>query len=73
MKIVRTVYAEVPPRVEYRLSAQGKALRPVIDALRAWGVRRDAERFGNDMPVVDSEHASECATPNSPPVSAMVR
>ena len=31
------VYAEVPPRVEYRLSEIGESLRPVIDALKAWG------------------------------------
>ena len=36
--IVRTVHAEVPPRVEYRLSAQGETLRPVILALREWGL-----------------------------------
>jgi DNA-binding HxlR family transcriptional regulator len=35
--VVRTVFAEVPPRVEYRLSEQGKSLRPVIRALQAWG------------------------------------
>src|ERR1700712_3472216 len=35
--IVRKVYAEVPPRVEYSLSEVGESLRPVIDTLRAWG------------------------------------
>ena len=35
--IVRTVYAEVPPRVEYSLSTKGKSLEPVIVALKAWG------------------------------------
>jgi DNA-binding HxlR family transcriptional regulator len=35
--IIRTVYAEVPPRVEYRLSEVGESLRPVIDILKAWG------------------------------------
>ena len=35
--IMRKVYAEVPPRVEYRLSASGKALKPVIAALAKWG------------------------------------
>ena len=35
--ILRKVYAEVPPRVEYRLSETGESLRPVIDTLRAWG------------------------------------
>src|ERR1700741_3938012 len=31
--IVRTVYAEVPPRVEYSLSKEGQTLLPVIHAL----------------------------------------
>ena len=35
--VIRKVYAEVPPRVEYRLSEIGESLRPVIDALKAWG------------------------------------
>ena len=35
--IVRTVYAEVPPKVEYSLSTKGKSLEPVIRALKAWG------------------------------------
>jgi DNA-binding HxlR family transcriptional regulator len=34
--IVRTIYAEVPPRVEYRLSELGRSLEPVIMALKAW-------------------------------------
>lgn len=35
--IVRTVYAEVPPRVEYRLSEMGEAFGPVLDSLAVWG------------------------------------
>ena len=35
--ITRTVYAEVPPRVEYALSELGDTLRPIIDAMEAWG------------------------------------
>lgn len=41
--IVRTVYAEVPPRVEYRLSPLGAALGPILDALAAWGTSHQAE------------------------------
>ena len=36
--IVRTVYAEVPPRVEYSLSELGETLRPILDAMQAWGM-----------------------------------
>jgi len=41
--VVRTIYAEVPPRVEYRLSAKGETLRPIIAALKAWGMAHIAE------------------------------
>lgn len=35
--ITRTVYAEVPPRVEYSLSDLGKTMRPIIKAMEIWG------------------------------------
>jgi DNA-binding HxlR family transcriptional regulator len=35
--ILRKVFPEVPPRVEYSLSARGKSLEPVIMALKEWG------------------------------------
>lgn len=37
--VIREVFAEVPPRVEYRLSELGTTLRPVIDVLWDWGLR----------------------------------
>ena len=35
--LIRTIYPEVPPRVEYALSARGRSLEPVIMALKNWG------------------------------------
>lgn len=34
--INRTVYAEVPPRVEYSLSELGNTMRPILDAMEKW-------------------------------------
>jgi DNA-binding HxlR family transcriptional regulator len=36
--IERKIYAEVPPRVEYSLTAAGRTLKPIIDGLHEWGL-----------------------------------
>ena len=36
--ITRTVFPEVPPRVEYALSELGDSMRPIIQAMEAWGL-----------------------------------
>lgn len=35
--VLRTVHAEVPPRVEYSLTDTGRSLEPLLGQLRAWG------------------------------------
>lgn len=35
--VERKVYAEVPPRVEYSLTALGQSLKPILDSRWAWG------------------------------------
>lgn len=35
--ISRTVYPEVPPRVEYALSELGETMRPILDSMAQWG------------------------------------
>ena len=36
--IDRTVYDEIPPRVEYSLSPLGETMRPIISAMHDWGI-----------------------------------
>ena len=38
----RTVYPEVPPRVDYALTDLGRELIPVLEGLHAWGEKKDA-------------------------------
>ncbi|RKH39987.1 transcriptional regulator [Corallococcus sicarius] len=42
----RVVYAEVPPRVEYRLTAWGQSLCPALDGLLRWAATRGAPAEG---------------------------
>lgn len=37
--IDRIIYAEMPPRVEYKVTAYGQSLMPVINVLQDWGLQ----------------------------------
>ncbi|MFJ4246890.1 winged helix-turn-helix transcriptional regulator [Pseudomonas sp. NPDC089741] len=49
--VMRTVYAQVPPRVEYRITALGQTLRETLDSLAQW-MRVNADQLRD--PVVRS-------------------
>ena len=44
--VTRTVFAEVPPRVEYEITAKARALAPTLQALMAWWAE-----YGDSLPV----------------------
>jgi DNA-binding HxlR family transcriptional regulator len=47
--IERNIYAEIPPRVEYKLTKYGKSLMPVIDVIQQWGEKdlKNSKRCDN--------------------------
>lgn len=44
--IEREIFAEVPPRVEYRLSAYGNSIMPIIMHIQQWGEKDLKEKNG---------------------------
>lgn len=45
--IERTVYPEVPPRVDYRITDEGRSVFPVLLALNEWGNEYQKRRYGS--------------------------
>jgi DNA-binding HxlR family transcriptional regulator len=41
--VARTIYPEIPPRVEYALTEYGQTLRPVLEAMARWGITHKAQ------------------------------
>lgn len=48
--LIRTVYAQVPPRVEYTLTSLGYSLKPVLDSMREWAEEYYNENVRKFMP-----------------------
>jgi DNA-binding HxlR family transcriptional regulator len=47
--ILRTLYPQVPPKVEYSLTPLGESLKPVLAAMHEWGVKHlDAQNGGRN-------------------------
>ena len=55
--VTRTLFPEIPPRVEYSLTDDGRTLRPIVDAMADWG-RTHGEHVGFDR---DQRGAREAA------------
>lgn len=56
--INRKVFNQVPPKVEYSLTEEGKTLRDVLIAMSVWGEKRIKQRqvLGENVRLVNEEH-----------------
>jgi DNA-binding HxlR family transcriptional regulator len=60
--VERRTYPEVPPRVEYALTEKGRALLPIVDAMREFGEKWLSDReCSPDEPVEDAVPAAVAA------------
>jgi DNA-binding HxlR family transcriptional regulator len=73
--VVRHVFAQVPPRVEYELTELGRSLEPLLLQMRDWGERfraeTGAERSGTRRARVETAtqtRRQRCVTHTPPPV-----
>lgn len=70
--VQRTVYAEVPPRVDYELTELGRSLQPVLIAMRNWG-NEYSQRFDAAVSLHDDAEANaEASAPCVPDIAQKV-
>lgn len=56
--IQRTVYAQVPPRVEYAITPKGKSLETILELMCEWGEQNIDDRFEMTNPQC-TEHGAD--------------
>ena len=55
----RIVYAEVPPKVEYELTKEGRSLEPIVNSLKEWGTTHGLKLLENRASqIADSPRSS---------------
>lgn len=53
--IVRVIFPEIPPRVEYTLSEKGKSLLPIVNLMRDWGNENILKLSKEHSPLVAAQ------------------
>lgn len=51
--IMRHIYAEMPPRVEYSLTEYGKTIVPLLTSMCAWGRKYLKDFNNNEIPICE--------------------
>ncbi len=57
--VQRKVHAEIPPHVDYSLTPQGQALRPIMDALYAWGTQHNTNLSVSATGVITTPNSNK--------------
>lgn len=63
--VSRTIFAEVPPRVDYEITAKARGLQPTMEALAAWW-----QEYGTDLPAKPATRGRKAKSVNATRKSA---
>ncbi|WP_413786049.1 winged helix-turn-helix transcriptional regulator (plasmid) [Agrobacterium sp. rho-13.3] len=58
--VSRTIFAEVPPRVDYEITAKARGLQPTMEALAAWW-----REYGTDLPAKPATRGRKAKSVNT--------
>jgi len=64
--VTRTIYPEIPPRVEYALTDAGRTLAPIIAVMVAWGEARGTELTGTGCTAATRDSSACAMLPTAP-------
>jgi DNA-binding HxlR family transcriptional regulator len=64
----RTVYPEVPPKVEYDLTEVGRSLKPIIEQMDGWGrsYREHLRTLAGEVPSLEPDNSHHQPSPDRP-------
>ena len=57
--LIRKVYAQIPPKVEYKLTAIGQKLKPTIDSMLEWGAEYRSKMNNLSKKIFSSENEED--------------
>ena len=57
--LIRKVYAQIPPKVEYKLTAIGQKLKPTIDSMLEWGAEYRSKMNNHSKKIFSSENEED--------------
>jgi DNA-binding HxlR family transcriptional regulator len=63
--VKRTVFPEVPPRVEYQLTAEGRTLLPLLEEIAKWGRKMGAKHGTVEAVTTQERKAAKKSAPRS--------
>ena len=57
--LIRKVYAQIPPKVEYKLTAIGQKLKPTLDSMLEWGAEYRSKMNNLSKKIFSSENEED--------------